>query len=483
MIKRYNIFKILFIVILLLLFLPAFAFYWGERTYRVSFIFLLIFFGLYIIKNPKSFFSQVYCLYKKTPFKYLVWFIIYLFLSSIFMYDYLYSIKAFTYVLQFAILYILPCFLLSALFITKNKNLSLFIKIYFSVLFAIFTFGLIEYFGGQILNIKIITILQHFLANERYLGKEVTIENLFRLSSVFAEPGWLGGFIFLNFPIIYKSCTSKFKIFKNSFYNVLIKKSLIPLAWLNLIFTFSPIWLVFSLIQVILIYGKNILKLFVKHYIFVMLLFLVITAIIITIFKTIGINISVLERIVNTITNILNFNTLIFAEPSLGTRLVSYSAMLHIFWNHPIQGVGLSNNYYYIADVIDKYSIPMTLENFSNYQKSMITGKMRYNSSTFYTLISETGLIGTFLYYLFIYKLISWIKYVKTHLQTSIMKDISRGLYLSLCFYVFMTFYDTVLANPFNIFFMGLVIPFYFYYIQQQCRDSLKKQEVKNNEL
>ena len=479
MIKRYNIFKILFIITLVLLFLPAFVFYCGERTYRVFFIFLLTFFGLYIIKNPKSFFLQVYCLCNKTPFKYLAWFIIYLFASSIFMlfFNYKYGVTALFYVLQFAILYILPCFLLSSYFITKNNNLSLFIKIYFSALFAIFVFGLIDYFGGRILNVKFITSIQHFLANERYIGIESHFQHI-RLCSVFAEPGWLGGFIFLNFPIIYKGCTSKFKIFKNNVFNILIKKSLIPLAWLNLIFTFSPIWLVFCLIQVVLIYGRNILKFLFKHCIFVMLLFLIITAIIVTIFKTFGINIHVIERIVNTLTNILNFNTLILAEPSLGSRLVSYSTMLHVFKEHPMLGVGLSNNYYYIADIIDKYSIPMTAENFANYQKYLTTGKMLYNPSTFYTLLSETGLIGAFLYYLLIYKLIRCIKYVKTHMQLSMMKDVACGLYLSLCFYVFMTFYDTVLANPFNIFFMGLVIPFYFYYMQQCC-DCLQKQEEK----
>jgi len=459
-----TIFNILYLITLVLLFLPAFAFQLGSRTYRIFFIALLTFFGLYLIASNVKFLNVIKLLLKQPQCKYLAYFIIYLFVSTLIIYTYNpnFGIASLKYISQFALLYIIPCYLLSAYFTPKFLTFDKFMKFYLSALFLIFVFGLIEYFGGRVMGISFINNLQQFLANERLIMKDVILYYQ-RLTSVFAEPSWLGNFIFLNFPIIYKCCGSKFRIFDNPLINIVIKRTLMPLAWLNIIFTKSPIWLLFCIIQAIIIFRKEILKINAKKIIIVTIISVLFCIITLYYIDTL-MHLPQIERLTKVINNFSKFEDLLEVEVSLGTRIVSFYTQLLVFIEHPILGIGLNNIADVAGDFITKYSIPMTTENYKNYLIYLQTGKMHLNVSTFYTLIAQTGVIGTLIYYAFIAKSTKVVKSTIKNLGNSLAKDFSSGLYTSLCFYIVMTLYETVLAMPFNWFFFGLATAVTLYF-------------------
>ena len=464
-----KVIKYLYYLTLVLLFLPAFAFPLAGRAFRVFFIPLLCFWGMYILFNFKNFVRQICYLYKKTPFKYLIYFIAYLFLSSIFIcsFNYRAGINAFVYIIQLSILYILPCYLLSAGIISTKLPIKKFLKIYFVALFSIFVFGLFEFIFGKILHIEPVNIIQQFLANERYFLGDFREMYAHRLCSVFAEPGWLGGFLFLNFPIIYKCCLSKYKIFDNKLYNFIIKKTLIVLAWLNLLLTLSPIWLIFCTLETIFIFKNKIIKFIFSKKIIVYLSILFVFSVLIGAFilsSDTSVKIAQIVRIIDTLTSMISFENFLIVEPSLGSRIVSYITLWHIFKEHLLIGIGLNNAPYYAAEIISKYSIPMTTENFLHYQQALKTGKMSINGSALYDLLAQTGLIGTTLYYIFIYKTKNFVNKIGKNFQPSIIKDFSIGLSLSMFLYPLMTLYDTLITVPYNWFLMGLAVSLCVYY-------------------
>lgn len=479
--------RILYMLTLGLLFLPAFAFPLGERSFRIYFIFLLAFFGLFIILNFQSFVKKLIFLFKNTTFRYLIYFIAYLFISAVILCVFKLSegVHSIVYLLQLVFLYVIPSFLLSAYFISHKLKLKNYIKFYFIALFCIFIFGLIEFFFGKVLHIEFVNAIQRFLANERNLEALNVDRYAGRLASVFAEPGWLGGFIFLNFPIIYKCCLSKFKIFKHKSLNTVIKKFMIPLAWSNILLTMSPIWLVLCFLQAMVVFRKFVVKILfsLKTLIFLiisLLLGFLLLLVLLTVPEN-SIEISQIMRITEVLGNVFDFEAFLEAEPSLGSRIVSYYAQIKIFLSHFLIGTGLGNSKYYAADAIIKYNIPMTVENFVEFEKSGRTGQMHINTSALYTLLAETGIVGTFLYYLFIVKSADMVKKITLNTDFSLIRDFGDGLGISLFLYIFMTFYDTMLTVPYNWFFFGLACALYVNFLHEQQKLSEIKSEQNKN--
>lgn|GEM_PF-3619772 len=467
-----KVLQYLFYIAVGLLFLPAFAFPLAGRAFRVYFIFLLLFFGLYIFLNFKTFIKNLLFLYKKTPYKYLIFFIVYLFILAVItaFKNFSQGISSFLYTLQFVFLYVAPTFLLSALFLKKYMSVEKFLRFYFIALFLVFTFGLIEFIGGKLLGLSFINTIQNFLANERQIGDaEINVYYLDRLQSVFAEPSWLGIFVFLNFPVMYKCAASKYKIFKNKYLNAFMKKSIVPLAWSNIIFSLSPIWLIFCSLQAMFIFRKKILKLIfnIKTLICIVVstVVLSLTTFVILLVSGIKIEPEQLVRIINTLSTILDFQTFLLVEQSLGSRIVSYTALFCTFLEHPIFGVGLNNAQYYVGDIITKYSIPLSLENLKSYNGYLRSGRMTINSSYLYALLAETGIIGTALYFVFLGKTIQFAKKVNSCLKNTLMYDFTNGLIISTCCYCFLSIYGTTLTIPYNWFFLGIIIAVFLTYI------------------
>ena len=251
--------------------------------------------------------------------------------------------------------------------------------------------------------------------------------------------------------------------------NYLIKKTLIPLAWLNILFTFSPIWLIFCLLQIIIIFRKKITQsiLNIKFFGYASTILLSLSLIIFMIFKLSNIKLEYnqIERITKTIISMASFETFVIVEPSLASRIVSYINLIRLFLDNWPLGVGLNNSRSLIIDIFQTSPVPMTMENLNNYKNALNTGKMQINSSILYLLLAETGVIGTFLFYLFIYKNIKYIKYINCKLDNSIITIFSKGIEGSLFAFLVYTIYDGLIANPYIWFMFGMVISYYSYYI------------------
>ena len=174
--KLSKICNTLYLITLILLFLPAFAFPFGSRTFRIYFIALLSFWGLFISLNFKHFISKLIYLFNKTPFKYLIYLLTYLFISSciILLFKPIVGKHSLIYLLQLSFLYIIPSYLLSAYFISNEERLKKYIKFYFAALCLVFAFGLIEFIIGKMLHVGFVNLIQQFLANERYYSGNST---------------------------------------------------------------------------------------------------------------------------------------------------------------------------------------------------------------------------------------------------------------------------------------------------------------------
>lgn len=443
---------------LIFLFLPAFVFPLAGRTYRVCFIVLLGLFSSILLFYTPLFLNMLNKLYKNTTFKFLLFFLAFLLIESFILViqpDYSFPLE-FLYLLQLIFLYILPCFLLSAFFIPRFINLNKFIKFYYIAMLSIFVFGLIEYVGGKILGINIINSIQEFIANERLFVPGYIPTK--RLCSIFAEPGWLGGFIFLNFPMLYELNLSKYKLFKKKLLNISIKKSLVILAWINIIFTFSPIWLILCIIQALYFYYKQISLYIIKNCKKIFLMILILFSLTNICFKTNIKNTAVqFKRINAVIANIDSYEKFAFVEPSLASRITSYFNLLDLFKHNIILGTGLNHIQYKIIKSFYNTNIVLTEENSRHLTNSYSTRKMHFNTSIFYALAAGTGIIGITLYYFFVFKTIRRLKFLQTYFFNDKYYFI-LGYEKTLYTLLIMTFYDTFLSNPFIWFWLGIGI-------------------------
>lgn len=459
-----KLFKIIYIFTLILMFLPAFAFYIGNRSYRVLFIAMIIFFVLFILFNFKYFINNLLKLTKFKTFKTLLIFLAYIIISTIFIViNGIYKpINALSYVIQFVFFYVLPSFLLSAFFVPKLFKINSFIKFLLSAYFLIFVFGLFE-FAGKLYHIDFIISIQQFLANERVFS--IGLKEYTRLSSVFAEPGWLGYFIFINFPIIYACSLSKVKFFENKYINMLIKKSLIPLAWFNIIFTLSPIWLIACIVQLLFVIKKSIIKCICNLKIVIPLAVIVISImwfLVNFVFKS---ETSQLDRILNTV-NVKSFDTFVIAEPSLASRVVSYINAIRLFNEHPILGIGIDNSANMLVDKFRTSPVPLTTENLYKYKKSFISGKMEHNTAILYRLLCETGIIGMVLFYIFMFTNLMTLRKIKNKLVNQRVLVFSNGIDGAIIAIIISSIYDSFLI-PYLWFFMGIITSICVYHTKQ----------------
>lgn len=448
--------KFLLKLTIIFLFLPAFAFMLGARSYRYFFILILSFFAIYISFNFKKFIIQTKNMLVMSPLKYLIYFLIYIIIDSfILCLNGIYDGKfAIVYLSQFIILYIFPCYLLSAYFIPKYLNFKKFQLLYLICFYSILLFGAIEIIG-KLANIQLFVELQRFIANERVLeGIKLGYEH--RLCSTFAEPGWFAGFLFLNFPILYNSCSNNFKISNNNMLNFLLKKTLIPLAWFDLLLTMSPIWLIFCLIQVIYIFRKKIIKLIFNLKIFTFLCLLFIFLIILLMVLPTK-NIEQISRIINTLISIYNFNVFVIVEPSLAARIVSYINLLRLAFENIFLGVGLNNSPVYMVKMFATSPVPFTEENYFKYLDALKTGRQAFNGSIFYQTFAETGIFGISLFFTFILKGLNELKKTSKLLQPSLYKCFHTGVEGSVVALLFYSFYDSSLSRPYLWFLLGLV--------------------------
>ena len=129
-------------------------------------------------------------------------------------------------------------------------------KYIYSFLYAINVIGIINFF---IFTFKIdwLSKIYFFFVNKRLLiaNWDAHVGNLIpRIQSVFEEPSFLAFFICINLPLVYAMTLCKAPIYKNPKINKFVKYTAIPLMWIVLLGTLSPINIIFGVIISVIYY-------------------------------------------------------------------------------------------------------------------------------------------------------------------------------------------------------------------------------------
>lgn len=354
----------------------------------------------------------------------------------------------FSFLLVFITVYIL----------LKKNYINLKGVIKFLAIFYLFVFviGIIQFIGNEY-NIDAIREFVTLFNNKRriFFDQEL-LYNLSknRVQSIFDEPGYFGAYVYTQIPIIFALCLSKYKIFKNKILNFSVKKLLIPLAFINIILTRSPISLIFVFIVTLLYFLKDITKYIKKYYIQIFSILLIISISIIISINTINIEETYIKRIIVTIPNLFSLKTLIIVEPSLATRIINYIIMIQEGIKNISFGIGYGTLTKHFSVLLQNTTLPLTME---------LVNKMRIGGGSpaaaiLYRVFCETGLIGIILLLTFYFRTILKLYRIKLT-QKNIEKDFCYGLFISLLAQsTFLLFYESNLHYTYNIILYAITI-------------------------
>lgn len=454
---------ILYILSMVLIFMPDFAFAFGNFPLRYLFLCVFTFLGIYAVFNFNTITNLLYSVYKNTSFKYLIYFLLYVVISSItlsFLHVYKNNVS---YVLQLVFLYIIPCFSLTAIFVNKLISFETFIKFWIIMINIVLIYGCLDYIGS-LFHISFIQDLHNTLVSTRTLFSDniSLVEGKARLRSFFGEPGWFGGFIFMNFPLIYKLSSFKGKIFKRATLDKILVKPLAIFTWICVFLSKSPIWLIFCVVQFLIMFRVKIMKTIFNFktftVIFSSILFSIFGYLITLKIFGISFNLSQLERIQTTLIAIsTSFEKFTEEEISLATRIVSYFNLIRMWLEHLLFGIGLGNEKFDLIPYFINCPIPMTIENYSWIENSFKTGQIMSNQTIFLKLLSSTGIVGFSLFYLYIYICVNAVNKIHNILaNNNISKCFISGYHGSLVAFIAYNFYDSLISSPYTWFFLGI---------------------------
>ena len=467
-----NIIKFLLILSMFFLFFDGFILSLGNNHFIYYYtIFTISLLVLNITFNYKFIIKKIKFLYLKTPFKYLTYFFIWLFLDSIIL---IITQKAtfltFYYIFVKLLIPFILCYFISAFFIPKYISIKSAIKVLFFSAIIFIILGFVGYIGDTY-NISFCSGIVNSFSNLKSILQNVeimqdTISGSARMRSIFHEPGVFAKYILLSLPIILPITLSKYKIFENKFVNKSIKVSIIPLFIISLILTKSPIYLVFTLIFFLCYFYKQIL-IFIRKYFF--LIFVLFIILIPTISKlSIDLSNTYLYRITNVISSIKSFDMLVLVEQSLASRIVSYVNSFILFLKEPLFGYGYDNVRFYMTQQYINSPLTLTPENNLALQEALNSNQgCAFNRTLLWGLLSETGIIGTFLYFLFLYKNIKYIDKLKLYFQGIELKFL-EGLKTSIIVVIATSFYIYSFGTSYLYLYYGLVCSYIVqYYINK----------------
>ena len=256
-----GIFKIKFLMLssaFLLLTLPSCYICVGGIYLRLAVFFILLVFGIYFVINNKTFLICIKnCIKTKASF-WIILFSIWIFLSGLI--AHLLGLCSITKVLssiflRFIPLSIFPYFL--GYYISKKYSLNEILKFLYTVFLFVFFIGFLDFIFTKI----DFPILSYTIVNHRTMIAGEIVKGMWdgtlRIQSVFDEASYFAYFIVSFLPLMYEIYNIKFKIFKNKILNFITKKFMPLIAWIMLLLTMSPMFLVIGIFQ-FLIY--NIIK-------------------------------------------------------------------------------------------------------------------------------------------------------------------------------------------------------------------------------
>lgn len=357
------------------------------------------------------------------------------------------------FVFQVLFIFLLFGFITYKIFSEKNIYKLIILSIFLILLLGIFDFITAYLHLEPAMNFINLMSNQRFLALAEY-GDRVYIGNIPRLQSIFMEPAVFAIFLVSFLPFSYALFNSKYKVVKNKYINILIKKSLLPCLWFNLIFTQSPIFLIFGLIITIFYFKDNLFSILKKQlYLTVSILTFVVCFACIIVNKF-DLSETFLNRIFLVLEVLKDFNKFIIVEPSLATRVVNYVNSLCVWLKHPIFGVGIGNLSIYQAAQMQHSPVPLTQEIINHlYLKTFV-----FNTGVFYKLMAETGIVGTFTYFYFWAKLYNFSKKLFIKAKFNNLFVLYKGLWGIVWVYIILCFYNMYLYYAYYYVFAGIIV-------------------------
>ena len=290
--------------------------------------------------------------------------------------------------------------------IVLNIKLKSLIKLFYIIVYSMFIIGITQ-FISYLLNLDFVINILDFFTNMREYTHYYLLDNPkndLRVYAFFGEPAAFAKFIYITMPIIFCFIKSSCKLFKNNAINLLFKKTFMPLIFINLILTKSPIYFIFCTIEFLILniyYYRNFIK---KYFTFLFVSLITVTFTTIKLYFTFYniITKSYLMRIVNTVQNMDSLQSIVYADFSLGTRIINYIIQIKAFSENVITGVGFCNIEAYLHFRFNKYDVPYTPENIFNYYNSPKLFAVGQNLT--YTYLAELGIIGFIIFVIFIYR-------------------------------------------------------------------------------
>lgn len=463
--------KLLLLIPLFFLFLPAFCVPGGELSsflpvYNLT---LIIFFATLYLFNIKSNNSTIYGFYKWTSFKYFVYFVVWCIFVDIFLLicgqlsvsKTLYSIIVI--VIGYYVFYsVYPAILL------KFLNIKKIYKIIVLAIWLILLWGIISYLG-MILHITPIEAIESFICNKHslLLGH---IEHLkLRNKSVFTEAGFYGYFLNTNLWFVYNIAGVKYRIFKNKYFNKIIKYTIVPLFIINILTTLSPITIIIFLI-ITTIYLLQQKSLFKRSFVIFIIAFTFLICSLPSIQET-----KPISRIQNTVSSFKDFKKFAVAEASLYTRISSYINTFYVFVKYPITGVGSGILKYHMVEQFKNSPVPLSAENVKKTKLTRQGGAVGFNLAILYTILAETGIVGFILLYTYFIKTICSLNKVKKFFYGKDLEFIN-SIIPTMWSMIVLSIYESFLINS-PYLFLIFIIANYICLKQQKIPMLLKKEK------
>lgn len=470
--------KFIFICFLSL-FLPAFFIPLGLLVplYLLACIVITGYYLCFHFYKSKMFVNDVM---NKTPFKYFICFILWIILDLLFLViignvSLIKAISAIVIILvgYFILYYLTPLLVCQRLI--KKRQLY---KIIVTAIYIIFLWGIIAHIA-VLYNIHSIQIVQSVISNRQFLstGKIYTLD---KARSVFFEAGFFGYFICLNIPLICIVKRSRYRIFHNKYINFIIKRTILPLALINLFITRSPINWFFAVVILLILAIRRSLnnkRNFISKLIIISLL-LICSFQLYPKIKNYG-PISRIDIVINAILE-KNINLLLNLEPSLGTRVVSYVNSFMLFTQHPILGVGLDQGKFIMYKQMEKSPLSLTPELIQLQQIGYSTGKMIFNQNILCWALSELGFIGFFLFYLYLFKSLVSLNKATKYLY-GIDKEFAFAIKNTLITIICLSFYEmSIVQAPYHFLIFSISNLIVYNTLNKKLLLQNKMEEIQN---
>lgn len=449
----------LYYMAIIFTFLPALVVFFVPHSYLYTFAGTFIWILLYALcffSNKAKFLNFQKRIFKQRNVKIFMCFIAYITLTTI-IHNFLgYSLvswyrRFFYYFNTFCILvmvYLLP---VTSLYL--NISLKKIIRLLYIVAFVIYCIAIVQYIAF-VLHINFLSNVVSLLTNLRFGLEydEIEAMNIARVFSVFHEPNALAKYVFRYLPLFIVFANCKYKIFNNNFFNNFFKYMMVPLSLYILYLTKSPIYLIFCTIELILILLFIYRKIIIKHFAKVAVVFFLLVAISSFIFvdssntttsSSKSNTTPYIERIQASLKSGTSLYLLTVAEPSLAARVISYVYYIETFKRNPVFGVGYYNSNSYINGIFYKVYIPKTPEILKSY---LLNDYPIMCTAVLFTFLAEFGIIGTLLFYMFLFNNIIRLIKIKKY-YSGILYYFTLGILFSIIGILCTTFYSSSLAE------------------------------------